>query len=471
MKYEIKSEENSNPTNNITVLSREPIIALVFLVLFLAVGILFAVLPWGLASNSAKLSLTVKLITSGLGLFCVILIAAVLKGGLSETVIDRSTQMVLFRKRFTGTVTRRISCSNIKDVEILKSKDSEGDNVYQVQLKLIDGDQVPVHRYLTSSKETALYDRERIKFLLQNPYQKFTGKDNTPLISIGRSDISSNRSSGNGSISGLSSGLSDDLNNSSDHYSYTGNNSTRQLIHSGNNWIGVIITVVVLVIVTPFAGWWVASRETPLPQDYIPAGAPTAQLSQQLTVTAADKMEPGEAILYVAKPEPGHEGQVKIWFLPFAIVWTLFSIFWFTAAVAGAISSKSIATWGMALFGVPFVVIGIGMLTTPYITYKRELHTIYALTDKRALVFSNEGVHELVAYDDKHFGPIVPKPYSPERSDIMFRSNLDAESPGVTGGFWGIERSDQALAILNAKWQEKLRNPPKVKGHQRHQHK
>ncbi|MBK7749691.1 MAG: hypothetical protein QG625_808 [Cyanobacteriota bacterium erpe_2018_sw_39hr_WHONDRS-SW48-000098_B_bin.30] len=176
MKYEIKSEESYNPANNITVLIREPIIALIFLVLFLLVGIFFAILPWGLASNSASLSLQVKLVTSGLGLLCVALVAAVIKSGLNETVIDRNNQMVLFRKRFSGTVTRRISCSNIKDVEIHQSKDSDGDAIYQVKFRLNDGDLVPLHRYVTSSKTTALYDRDRIKFLLYNPYQNFQAK-------------------------------------------------------------------------------------------------------------------------------------------------------------------------------------------------------------------------------------------------------------------------------------------------------
>jgi len=498
MKYEIKSEESYNPANNITVLIREPIIALIFLVLFLLVGIFFAILPWGLASNSASLSLQVKLVTSGLGLLCVALVAAVIKSGLNETVIDRNNQMVLFRKRFSGTVTRRISCSNIKDVEIHQSKDSDGDAIYQVKFRLNDGDLVPLHRYVTSSKTTALYDRDRIKFLLYNPYQKFPGKDNTPFISFGKDNgaIGSGSSSSSGSIYS-SSDTSPESSDSSTNSSYSSsdtsssnnsisssNNSpadspynslgsaySKKLIDSSSNWIGPVIALLIMVIISPFAGGWLASQEKPSLQEYIQSGSPAPELSQQLKVRAADKIDANEQILFVAKPEPGHEGQVKAWFLPFAIVWSLFSFVWTGTALASAIATKSPGSWFMALFGVPFVVIGIGMLTTPYISYKRELHTIYALTDKRALVFSNDGVRELVAYDDKHFGPIEPKSYSENRTDVMFRSNLDSESPGVTGGFWGIERGDQAIAILQNKWQEKLNNPTKTKGHHRHQHK
>ena len=108
----------------------------------------------------------------------------------------------------------------------------------------------------------------------------------------------------------------------------------------------------------------------------------------------------------------------------------------------------------MVLWGLPFVGIGLVMLTIPYVSYKRELHTIYALTEKRALVFSDDGVKELVRFSDKHFGPIKAKVYGTgnnTKMDLLFRSSLDPESPGATVGFWGIERGEMAKAILEDK--------------------
>lgn len=110
--------------------------------------------------------------------------------------------------------------------------------------------------------------------------------------------------------------------------------------------------------------------------------------------------------------------------------------------------------WFMVLWGVPFVGIGLGMLTIPYFSYKRELHTIYALTDARALVFYDDEVKELVKFSDKHFGPIKAKTYNKDnktKMDLFFRSSLDHESHGPTGGFWGIDKGEIAKAILEDK--------------------
>lgn len=116
------------------------------------------------------------------------------------------------------------------------------------------------------------------------------------------------------------------------------------------------------------------------------------------------------------------------------------------------------AGWFFVLWGLPFVGIGLIMLATPYISYKRELHTIYALTDARALVFSNEGVRELVKFNDRHFGPIEAKTYNKDnktKMDLFFRSSLDHESHGPTGGFWGIDKGEIAKTILEDKLKEK----------------
>ncbi|MBK7749377.1 MAG: hypothetical protein IPI39_19230 [Candidatus Obscuribacter sp.] len=62
-------------------------------------------------------------------------------------------------------------------------------------------------------------------------------------------------------------------------------------------------------------------------------------------------------------------------------------------------------------------------------------------------------MRELVAYDDKHFGPIEPKSYSENRTDVMFRSNLTQSHQASLAAF-GDRKGDQAIAILQNKWQE-----------------
>jgi hypothetical protein len=229
--------------------------------------------------------------------------------------------------------------------------------------------------------------------------------------------------------------------------------SNHSIVQTSNPAILCLLLIACVVItVAPFAGWWVAAQEQPSLQ--ITAGEPSPTLSAELHQRAQDKIAAAEKILFVATPEPGHEGMAKIVFIPFAIVWTIFSLCWVAAAISGSIRNRTISGWFMVLWGLPFVGAGLIMLAIPYISYKRELHTIYALTDARALVFSNEGVRELVKFNDRHFGPIEAKTYNKDnktKMDLFFRSSLDHESHGPTGGFWGIDKGEIAKAILEDK--------------------
>ncbi len=216
--------------------------------------------------------------------------------------------------------------------------------------------------------------------------------------------------------------------------------------------IWLVIVACAVITVAPFAGWWLAAQEKPSLQ--IIAGEPDPKLSAELHQRARSKIAATEKILFVATPEPGHEGMAKIIFIPFAIIWTIFSLCWVGGAISASLRSRTFMGWFMVLWGVPFVGIGLGMLTIPYFSYKRELHTIYALTDARALVFYDDEVKELVKFSDKHFGPIKAKTYNKDnktKMDLFFRSSLDHESHGPTGGFWGIDKGEIAKAILEDK--------------------
>jgi hypothetical protein len=86
----------------------------------------------------------------------------------------------------------------------------------------------------------------------------------------------------------------------------------------------------------------------------------------------------------------------RVWFTPaatgaflFGIPWTAFALFWTAAA--------GIGTWNAGgdaglfrlfpFFGLPFVLVGFGMLSSPYWAYRRACNTVYAITDRRAILF------------------------------------------------------------------------------------
>ena len=91
-------------------------------------------------------------------------------------------------------------------------------------------------------------------------------------------------------------------------------------------------------------------------------------------------LAPGEAILWRDKPEKGHLFSGRDFFLiPFGIFYCGFAIFW-------TVSALTVAPLPFAMFGVPFICVGL------YITIGRSIHTasvrkrtVYVITNQKIL--------------------------------------------------------------------------------------
>ena len=76
----------------------------------------------------------------------------------------------------------------------------------------------------------------------------------------------------------------------------------------------------------------------------------------------------------------------------FAIPWTAFSLLWTTVATIGTASlgddGPGWIGWAFPLFGVPFVVIGLGMLAAPFMPLIQKGRVLFVVTDRRLLKLS-----------------------------------------------------------------------------------
>lgn len=90
-----------------------------------------------------------------------------------------------------------------------------------------------------------------------------------------------------------------------------------------------------------------------------------------------------EDLLWVGKPYTTRKFRPNPLVVIFMLFWFGFAVFWtVTAASAGGF---------FALFGIPFLLIGGYMLYTLFIGQKKQLaETIYAVTDRRALILYSD---------------------------------------------------------------------------------
>jgi hypothetical protein len=116
-----------------------------------------------------------------------------------------------------------------------------------------------------------------------------------------------------------------------------------------------------------------------------------SRLPPELDARVRSELRDGELLLWVGQPRPGRFARSAIPMVLVAIPFTAFALFWIVAAsgmMLGAFKGGVHAVFAcFPLFGLPFVLVGFGMLASPYWMLRRAKRTCYALTDQRAILW------------------------------------------------------------------------------------
>lgn len=105
-----------------------------------------------------------------------------------------------------------------------------------------------------------------------------------------------------------------------------------------------------------------------------------------------DELRPNEKLLWSGAPRPGRMSRRTLPLVLFAIPWTAFALFWMAGASGFKRPDFSHGAGLFPLFGLPFVLIGFGMLSAPFWAMRKARKTIYAATNERAIIFEGGGL-------------------------------------------------------------------------------
>lgn len=114
-------------------------------------------------------------------------------------------------------------------------------------------------------------------------------------------------------------------------------------------------------------------------------------------------MLPGEHALWAGRPSPlrAFIGAVAIWL--FAIPWSAISFLFFGSAVATLTGAATIEgaeggmAWFFLVFSLPFVAIGLGLMSAPFWSARDARRSGFIVTDRRVLKVSDDGARSVKA--------------------------------------------------------------------------
>jgi hypothetical protein len=113
---------------------------------------------------------------------------------------------------------------------------------------------------------------------------------------------------------------------------------------------------------------------------------------------AVERAVRGEKILWAGQPDGRGILLTGLGTYLFAIPWTLFALFWESFPImmllhpekmgGGLPGAMGAMPWVFAIFGIPFIVIGFGMLASPFYALKKNRQTAFAITESNLAIVS-----------------------------------------------------------------------------------
>lgn len=167
-------------------------------------------------------------------------------------------------------------------------------------------------------------------------------------------------------------------------------------------------------------------------------------IPERLRDAAEGELEPGERVVWVGRPAAKFFTPAATGAFLFGIPWTAFACFWMAGAAGFKMPQFNQGFDLFPLFGVPFVLIGFGMLSAPLWAYFNSLATAYVITDRRAISFEGLRTMTIRSYPPERLTDVYRKERRDGSGDVIFSRRAWRDSDGDRKteelGFVRVER-------------------------------
>jgi hypothetical protein len=179
------------------------------------------------------------------------------------------------------------------------------------------------------------------------------------------------------------------------------------------------------------------------------------KIPKELRRKIENELQPGEFIRWIEQPIPRFFTASSIGSVLFGIPWTSFAIFWMWGAsrfklpdIREGLQPQNL----FALFGVPFVLIGFRMLSSPVWAWQAARKTVYLVTDKRAISIHSGWSTTIRIYLPNQLKEIYRKERADGTGDVIISirrwKDSDGDNMSEEIGFLGVRNPREVENIL-----------------------
>ena len=166
------------------------------------------------------------------------------------------------------------------------------------------------------------------------------------------------------------------------------------------------------------------------------------QLPSRLRALIEAELSDDEKVTWIGAPIPGRFAMRSLPIVLFAIPWTAFAVFWMAGASGFQIPNFKQGFDFFPLFGIPFLLIGIGMLSSPYWMMRKAKKTAYVLTTTRAIIFDGGFSTTIRSFRPVRLKDLRRKQRSDGSGDLILERKLSYDNDGdrrtTDHGFFAI---------------------------------
>lgn len=176
--------------------------------------------------------------------------------------------------------------------------------------------------------------------------------------------------------------------------------------------------------------------------------------SYKLQILIQAELGVGERMVWNSAPSPARLARKSLPAVIFGIPWTAFALFWMAGASGFKMPDFNHFTSYFSLFGVPFVLIGFGMLSSPLWASRRASSSAYVITNQRAIIFECQpwGRTSIHSFFPNQLAAVRRIQLADGSGDLILDKKISTDGEGSRSttdiGFFGIPDVKQVEGMI-----------------------